>query len=112
MTAAPLSSRLAPWAGWITAPAAIALNHQGLGDLIFFDCRIGNPATAIVMGLVTLALAWAGGLVSWRARGPLEGSEPGPRWFIAAIGLMTAALYSVTIIFQVLSGLIIPTCAR
>ena len=113
MTAASPASRLRPWAGWISSALAAGLNHQGLADAIYFRCDAGNPASALGLGLVTLVIAWAGALISWRG-GPAAAATPEPqtRLFIAIVAVMMAALYSVTIMFQVLAGLIIPVCFR
>lgn len=104
---------IAPWAGWIGATLAAGLNHQTLADLVYFDCRYGHPANAVLLGAVSLAIAWAGALVSWRSRAAAEGEpEDNPRYFIALIGVMLAALYSLLIVMQVVSGLILPGCFR
>ena len=111
--AAPFRTRIAPWAGWITATAAVAINHQGLADAIYFNCAIGNPVSGGVLAVCTLALAWAGALISWRSRRDGEGPPAfGNRYFIAVIGVLLAAVYSVTIVFQALATLLIPACFR
>jgi hypothetical protein len=108
-----LRQDFAPWAGWITATLAAGLNHQTLADLVYFDCRYGHAGNAVVLGLLCLVIAWAGGLISWRARSASEGlPEANPRYFIALIGVMLPALYSLMILMQVMSGLIVPGCYR
>lgn len=110
---ASIASKFQPWAGWISAAVAAALNHQGMADTIYFHCGAGNPVSAVALGVVSLIIAWSGVLISWRGRhAPPETVEPRTRQFIITVGLMMAALYSVTIVFQMLAGLIIPVCFR
>jgi hypothetical protein len=103
------------WAGLILAPAAWALHHQASSDLDYWDCgRGGGPA--VVMGLVLLALALTGGGVSflaWKAgRDDATGATDSSARFIAALGMMSSGLFSLTILVQIGAALILPSCFR
>ncbi len=110
---AAAASRFAPWTGWVSSGLAVVINHQGIADTVYFRCDVGNPATVVVVGVATLALAWAGALIAWRSRSSdAEDPDRRTRKFITLVGLLMAALYSVAIVFQILAGLIIPVCFR
>ena len=97
----------------LRSPAALAINHQGIADLVYFHCDAGNPATVVVVGVATLVVAWAGALIAWRSRrSDAEDPDRRTRRFITLVGILMAGLYSVAIVFQILAGLIIPVCFR
>ena len=83
-----------------------ALSHQAGSDLVTDKCHTANPVVMILIGLVGLGIACFGGLVSWRA----AGNEEGGRKFVAWVGVLMAALYSIAIVMQTLAALILPRC--
>jgi hypothetical protein len=105
-SAAKTRELLLPWAALIGAAAGWFGSQQVGSDLSFGDCVSSGALPALLIGLAGLALAVAGGLLSWRIwRG---GGEA--RSFVAGIGLLTAALLGVAILFQTLAAFIIPRC--
>jgi hypothetical protein len=108
-------SRWFAWAGLAVSPAAWALHHQAGSDLNFWDCgRGGGPA--IAMGVVVLGMAVAAGALSFVARkggrdDPRGGTDSSTR-FIAALGMMSSGLFSLTILVQIGAALILPPCFR
>jgi hypothetical protein len=104
------------WAGLVAAPAAWIVHHQVGSDLNFTDCRRGDTATLVLIGVAALIVAMAGGVVSymaWRGTGASLGeSQEGSGRFIAVLALMISALLSLTIIVQVAASLILPPCFR
>jgi hypothetical protein len=68
--------------------------------------------TSAVVGLLTLLLAGAGALLSWRARRSAAEPNPEPqsRYFMALISVMLCGLFAVAIVLQTLAGFILPGC--
>ena len=65
------------------------------------------------VGLAALAVAVAGGWLSWRAFGDAGSRTAQPTHrFIAVLGVMTAALLALTIAVQIMAGLVVPACFR
>ena len=97
---------LTPWAGMLGAGFGWALSHQVGSDLAQDNCNAAHPIVMIVIGLVGLAIAGFGGLVSWRA----IGREEGGRRFVAYVGVLMAALFSIAIFMQTAAALVLPGC--
>jgi hypothetical protein len=109
-----LRSPVAPWSGIIAGPVAWLLMHQGLGDSLYFDCKVGNPLAAIVFGVISLAILAGAGWLSWLGRRSpeAEGPEPQARFFLSMIGLLLCGLFAVVVLLQLMAGLILPGCYR
>jgi hypothetical protein len=108
-----LQSGLTPWLGWISGPIAWVIHHQVIADSVYFDCHVGERGADVVVGLLCILLALAGGALSWAGRqGPADQPKPKNRRFIADMGLGMALLFTVALAFQTLAGFIIPGCAR
>jgi hypothetical protein len=96
-----------PWAGLAGAALAWALDHQIGSDGTFFDCTQGSALT-IVVGLLALVLAAAGGFASlrlWRSD-----RETPARRFVALLGVMFAILLGLAILLPTIAGLILQEC--
>jgi hypothetical protein len=101
------------WAGLIAAPAGWALHQQAGSALNYADCGTGDGSTVAMIGAATLLLALAGGWLSWSVYRADSGTPELPvHRFIAAIGVMSAALFGLTIVVQITAGLILPSCFR
>jgi hypothetical protein len=95
--------------------AAIALaafawfGSQQLGsDLSFARCTANGPIQTGLIGLVALALALLGGILShrlWKRRDSGEGHD-----FVAFVGMPVAGLLALAIVYQILAAFIIPGC--
>ena len=97
---------------WVAvALAALAwFGSQQLGsNLSFADCAANGPLETGLIGLVALAVALGGGLLSrrvWKKRDP--GAEG--QGFAALVGMLVSALLAVAIAFQTAAAFIIPEC--
>jgi hypothetical protein len=92
------------------------MHHQVGGDLNFWDCGRGDGRLLVALGLVLLLIALAGGglsFLAWRAdaQAPDGRHYPSAR-FIAALGLMSSGLFSLTIGLQVTAAVVLPPCVR
>ena len=100
------------WAGLIAAPAAWALHHQLMSDLNYANCEKGNGVLTVVSGLFALALALGGGVLSvYGWRDAEAAASPGGK-FIGLLSVLVVGLHSVTLMFQILAGAIVPACFR
>jgi hypothetical protein len=97
---------LVPWAGMLGAGFGWALSHQVGSDLAQDNCNAAHPVVMILIGLAGLAIAGFGGLASWRA----IGREEGGRRFVAYVGVLMAALFSIAIFMQTAAALVLPGC--
>ena len=114
MLNAYLRSSVSPWSGLIAAPVAWLLHHQGVADATYFDCGLGNPATALGVGALSLLLLGLGAWLSWRARRSPDTVhiEPQGRYFLSMMSLLLCALLGFAILLQLMAGLIVPGCLR
>jgi TRAP-type C4-dicarboxylate transport system permease small subunit len=101
---------VAPWLGMLGAAAGWAISQQVGSDMAFDDCRVGDGGFVLIVGLIGLLVAAAGGYFSWDVwRRKSEETEG--RRFIGLIGLLLALLTGFGIVLQSISGLILPSCA-
>jgi len=100
---------LLPWAGLIGGALGWVLSHQIGSTLIQDQCRAGGPLTMALLGLLGLAIAAIGAFFSWRLWRRQDEAQA-TRTFLAGLGLLAAALFSVAILFQTIAGFIIPRC--
>jgi hypothetical protein len=96
------------WAALAAGTTAWFVSQQAGADLSFAHCHASGALPLVVMGLLALALIGTGGLASYRVwdRAPGEAGKP----FAALIGMLTAALLAVAIVYQSAAALIIPSC--
>ena len=107
------------WAGLLTPPAAWFLQLQAAYLMVYVSCAVGGNAPYHLASLASLALSAAGGVLSWRnwqKAGPeIPGEQGGPLTrsrFLALLGLLSGALFSVTIIAQWVPAFILPPCNK
>jgi hypothetical protein len=107
-------NRLAPWAGWIGGLLGWMLTQQAGSDWVQWDCRAAAPGGLLAIGLGGGLLAMAGALVSFqiwrRLAGQLDQPHAGTRRFVAMTGGLAAGIFTLAILFQTVSGFIIPRC--
>ena len=100
---------VAPWLGLLAAGLAWFVAQQVSSNAVFDDCRAGDGGFLLLVGLVALLIAAAGGYFSWdvwrQGRKETEG-----RRFIGLLGALLAALAAFLIVLQSVSALILPRC--
>jgi hypothetical protein len=100
--------RFMPWAGLALGTAGFFLAHQLGSDATFHDCSIGSPWIVAAAIGIALAIITVGALGSWRV---YRASGTGiPRRVIAAVSLMSAALFALATVLPFIAALIIPRC--
>ena len=99
---------MAPWLGMLGAAAGWAASHQVGSNAIFDDCRTGDPLFVLLVCLVGLVLAIAGGYFSWDVWRQSEETEG--RRFLGLLGALLAGLTAFAIVLQALAALILPRC--
>ncbi|MEA3054505.1 MAG: hypothetical protein QOG72_3408 [Sphingomonadales bacterium] len=83
---------------------------QQLGsDLSFSDCDSNGALETGLVGLVALLVTGAGAWLSHRAW-TLRNPEAEGRDFIAFVGMLTAGLLAIAIVYQTVAAFIIPSC--
>jgi hypothetical protein len=104
-----------PWAGLLVGAAAWFAHHQSASSTIYWDCRLGGPLLTAGLGLLFGLATVAGGLLSWRVHRRCAAAEDPSahnRSVAGMIGAGSAAVFLLAIVFQGLSGLIVPACHR
>jgi hypothetical protein len=105
-------SRLAPWTGLFLGAAAWFADQQISADANTWDCaRAGGPFV-VAVGLGCMALAVAGGVVSWRARLEAPADEAETRRFARLVGAASAGVFALAIAFGTWAGVLLPGCHR
>jgi O-antigen/teichoic acid export membrane protein len=104
------------WAGLLAGPVAWGAATQANYSLVEWQCVNRVPIIPI-LALCFLAVAVAGGLLSWRAwqRGGASFKpqrELSTERFVAMLGMMVAALFALVIIMQGAASLILDECIR
>ena len=112
MTRRFLDSAFAPWTGLFVGAAAWFADHQIGADTNTWDCATADGPFVVVVGLVCLALAAAGGATSWLARPEGRTSEPATRRFARIVGTLAAAIFGLAIAFGTWAGVLVPGCLR
>lgn len=98
---------VAPWLGICGASVGWFLSHQLGSNAAFDDCRTGDAGYVLLVGLIGLLLAAAGGYFSWDV---WRRDEDPPRRFLGLVGLLLALVAIFAIVLQSVSGLILPDC--
>lgn len=112
MSAAGLKSAFAPWAGLFLGAVGWFAHQQTGSGANAWDCHMGGALTVLGLTLVFGGLAVLGGVISWRARRPVEGPGAETRRFSGLVGTATAGIFLLAIVFDTLAGLIVPACVR
>ena len=97
-----------PWAALTLAGFGWFGSQQLGSNLTVISCRSSGLIPVLLIGIVALLLALAGGLLSRRAW--TESGDDSGRSFVALIGMMAAGLLGLAIVFQTLAAFIIPRC--
>lgn len=99
---------LLPWSGLLAGFLGWALTDQFGSNFSFDMCQGADPVLMGLVGLAGLAVALAGGFLSWRLW--RRDGETETRRFLALIGALASLLFSISIVFQTVSSFIIPRC--
>ena len=107
------------WAGFLAGPVAWAVQLQAAYLMVYVSCAVGGNLPYHLTSLATLALAAAGTLLSWRNWRQAGVKLPDERGgvltrsrFMAALGLLSGALFSVVIVAQWVPAFILPPCNK
>jgi hypothetical protein len=107
--------RCYPAAGIFAGAIAWFVNTAGNYALAGILCGWGLPPVLFVSA-VTLGITVWGGTLSWQAllrSGPVPAGHGGaPRRMLAALGVMSAALFAAIILIQGAAGLVFDGCER
>ena len=102
------------WAGPAAWLASLQLKYSLVPWICEHDLQLVHPAT-----LLTALISIAGGYLSWRAwqngTSPTPADSLGggrPHHFIAGIGILTAALFTLIVLLQGAAALILEGCER
>jgi uncharacterized membrane protein len=97
------------WAALAAGVTAWFGSQQVGSDLSFAHCHASGAVPVLIVGLLALALTGAGAFLSYRVwdRGAAE--EAG-KPFTALIGMLTAGLLAIAIVYQTVAAFIIPSC--
>jgi hypothetical protein len=106
------TSAVAPWTGLFVGAGAWFADHQLSSDGNFWNCARAGGAFTVVVGLVCLAIAVAGGLASWLARPEARADEAETRGFARFVGAASAAVFALAIAFGTWAGVLLPGCQR
>jgi hypothetical protein len=101
-----------PWTGLFVGAAAWFAQHQAGSDVNFWDCRTGDGAFVVAVGVACTFATAAGGWVSWQAARPPEADLAQNRGFARIVGALGAAIFLLAIAFQTLAGVLVPACHR
>ena len=110
---AAIRESLQPWAGAFFGPALWYAHQQGLGVLVYFNCRAAGPVSVLLASVVAIggvvAAGWWSSLVWRRRQSPPDFDV---RRFIGLGSVLAAGVFTLALIFQTMAGLIVPGCAR
>jgi hypothetical protein len=96
------------WAALFAGATAWFVSQQAGSDLTFSNCHKSGLVPVLIIGLIALALAGVGALLSHRVwdRSAEEAGTP----FAALVGMLVAALLAIAIVYQTAAAFIIPSC--
>jgi hypothetical protein len=97
------------WAALALAALAWFGSQQLGSDLSFANCAANGALETGLIGLAALAVTLAGGLMSHKVWKRREAEAEG-RDFAALVGMLTAALLALAIVYQTLAAFIVPSC--
>lgn len=100
--------RFMPWSGLALGTLGAGLAHQVGSDATFQDCTAGSPSIVIIAALAGLILVGLGALGSFRIYNAK--AETPARQLVAAVSLMSCALFAVAIILPFIAAMVIPRC--
>jgi hypothetical protein len=97
------------WAALALGAFAWFASQQLGSDLSFSDCHSNGALETGLIGLAALIVTAAGAWLSnlaWKRREP----EAEGRDFVALVGILTAGLLAIAIVYQTVAAFIIPSC--
>jgi hypothetical protein len=97
------------WAALAAGATAWFVSQQAGSDLTFSACHKSGLLPVLIIDLLALALAGVGALYShrvWNRDATTEVGKP----FVAFVGMLTAGLLAIAIIYQTAAAFIIPSC--
>jgi TRAP-type C4-dicarboxylate transport system permease small subunit len=110
------SPRWRAWAGLFGGAAGWALHHQIGSTSNFARCPFADGRLDLAVGVLALAIVLASGWLSWTAwrgaGGRATDSQEAAGRFVPAVSMMAAGLFLLTILTQMIAGLIVPACWR
>ena len=106
---AELTRAVLPWAGVVGGAAGWFVSQQAGSNMVFAHCENGRWWGVALIGLLGIALAAGGGLLSYRRWRADERAASGRR-FVALLGALVAALFAFPILMQTVAGLLVPGC--
>ena len=110
MTSRFRSSPWAPGTGLVVGALAWFVDQQVSSAGNQWDCvALGGPF-AVIVGVVCMAVAAAGGVASWRLRPDV--GETQSRTFARIVGAGSAAIFILAIAFGTWAGVLLPGCHR
>jgi hypothetical protein len=101
--------RLAPLLGILLVAAGWALSHQVGSDAVFDDCRARGGGFVVLVSLLGLAIAAAGGLCCLLAA---RRTNAGGQRVLAQVGALLSLVAGFAIVLQLAAGLILAACWR
>lgn len=108
-----LSKRGLAWTGFLLAPIAWAASTQMNYALTSWSCQ-SYPGALVIVAVICLAVALGSGVLASRALSHSDGQDDRGRAanFIAAIGGLSALLFSLAILLQAAAAIILNGCQR
>jgi hypothetical protein len=99
--------RALPWSGFVLGAIGWAVSQQWGSARVNDGCLTAWSWQTFLIGLVGLAIVFAGAALSGRFR--TETAAPTAR-FVAAVSLAADVVFALAILFHTVSTLIIPRC--
>ena len=99
--------RFLPWSAYVLGGAGWFVSQQWGSSRVIDDCLHARPWQSVVLGLLGLALALFGGLLS--CLGLLRSPSPLGK-FIARVGVAADCVFMLAILFHTSANLLIPRC--
>ena len=97
-----------PWAGLIAGLVGMVVTHQFGSEGVFDACETISPVPLLLVALLGLAFAVAGGLASLRVL--RADAETPVRKLVAAISVGSAGLFCLAILLPAIASLMLPPC--
>jgi hypothetical protein len=89
------------------------LTQQSGSMFAEFDCTRAGTGPMLAIGMIGATIVIFGGIISanaWRHSPNPDAIEARPLRFVAGTGALAAGIFTLAIVFQTMSALIIPRC--